>query len=90
MKIIAKIAKEVEKEIALPYFCKRGQSFFKVETENKVIIVDVYDFSRSIAVGLPCHQRLNIAMSEPCTEDEFLEALYKVSDFLQKQIPCIT
>jgi hypothetical protein len=78
----------VEKEITLPYFCKHGQTFYKAESEEMGIVVSAYDFSMGIEVQKKVNSSM-VAMSEPCTEDDFLEALYKVSDYIQKQIPVL-
>jgi hypothetical protein len=78
----------VEREIKLPYFCKYGETYCKVESPSKRITVVGYPFHMSIQI----HDSVNgslIAVSDECTEDDFLEALYKVSDYIQKQIPVL-
>lgn len=70
-----KVDQTVEKEIDLPYFCQYGgNTFYKVISEDDVIIATTYSFSKGIEVGYVTHNKTQLAKAEPCSERAFIEA----------------
>ena len=71
----------VEIEMQTPCFRKlkddygSGYRFFFIEDENKLTAVDTTERFTSIVSGRSTHYGKELAKSEPCTEEEYMEVL---------------
>lgn len=68
---------EVEQEVTLPFYSKKEECFYKVESEDRIITVWLLSTSARISV-----RSINIELgealrAEPSTQEEFQEAFMK-------------
>lgn len=85
LKSTVTITDTVDVDIDLPYFCKYGGSYTKVISEDRIVTVDDYWFSKSIEIGLFAHHKQVIAKGNPISEDEFNQAYQTVLSKIQNQ-----
>src|SRR5690349_12892320 len=71
------------KSYLLPYYCRHGDIFFMITTEQRMVEVTIHRGDRGITI-----QAVNpfiIHNAPECTRDEFMEAMHQAFTAINKQ-----
>lgn len=81
--------REVEIDVELPYFCKKGDEFLKVISERSAIKIYTSNNWKSVTLAdpLPFGWTFNAGEFKECTEEEFNAAYHHVLMVTGQHVP---
>jgi hypothetical protein len=89
IKFIEKKEQTVEKEITLPYYCKKtdfiGTTYYGVVSEERLVKVFNETFTRQVTESATEAHKIEIANADEIDKSEFYAVFYEVLTYIKTQ-----
>lgn len=79
--------RKIEIDINLPHFCKKGDNYYKVISQEECIWMNKSEAYNQLCLCGTWLKIADIANSQKITENEFMEAYYEVKYRIDKDMP---